>query len=111
MTSPDAYPGYRAMVPDDFNYDTPARIALLFWTYLPGLRLRTFSRPILVLPSSIDAVNPPVPTIRRASRCESATLIELQCAHMGISTEPHRTRILEATLAFLRSNVVSGEVE
>ena len=111
LTSPDAYSGYRAMVPDDFDYQTPARIALLFWTYLPGLLLRRFSRPILVLPSSIDAINPPAPTIRRANRCTSATLVELQCEHMGIAVEPHRTRILEATLEFLHSSLPSGEVE
>ena len=111
LTSPDAYPGYQAMASADFDYDTPARIALLFWTYLPGLLLRAFSRPILVLPSMIDAINPPRPTLRRAKRCESATIVELECEHMAIATEPHRRRILEATLRFLRAHLPSRQIE
>lgn len=101
LTSPDAYPGYRAIVPDDFNFDVAARIGLLFWTYWPGLRLRRFTRPVLVLPSRIDKINPPRPTIRRARRCKSASIVELDCEHMEIAIEPHRAFVIGATLEFL----------
>jgi hypothetical protein len=111
LTSPDAYPGYQAMVPPDFDYDTAARIALSFWTYLPGLRLRSFERPILVLPSTIDKVNPPGPTIRRAKRCKAATITELACEHMQITVEPHRSRIVASTLEFLQEHLPLREVE
>jgi alpha-beta hydrolase superfamily lysophospholipase len=107
LTSPDAYPGYRAIVPRDFNYETAARVALLFWTYLPGLLLRRFRRAILVLPSKIDKVNPPGPTIRRANRCESATIVELDCEHMEIALDPHRSRITQSTLDFLGQHLPS----
>ncbi len=86
LTSPDADPGYEALVPSDFNYDTAARIGLLFWSYLPGLRLRRFSRPILILSSSVDRINPPGPTHRHASKCKSATIIELECANLEAVT-------------------------
>ena len=102
LTSADAYPGYEAIVPPDFNYDIAARIGLLFWTYLPGLRLRRFSRPILILPSKIDKINPPGPTMRRARKCGAATIVELECEHMEIVLEPNRSQIVDATLAFLR---------
>lgn len=111
LTSPDAYPGYRAMVPADFEYDTAARIALTFWTYLPGLLLRRFNRAILVLPSRIDKVNPPGPTLRRARKCASARIVELECEHMGIVEEPHRSQIIAATVDFLKNRLPSGEVE
>jgi pimeloyl-ACP methyl ester carboxylesterase len=111
LTSPDAHPGYRAIVPPDFNYETAARIGLLFWTYIPGLLLRRFSRAILVLPSKIDKINPPAPTIRRASKCKSATIVELDCDHMEIAVEPHRSRIVHSILDFLSRSVPSGKVD
>jgi len=111
LASPDAYPGYRAMVPRDFNYDIPARVALLLWTYRPGLMLRRFSRSTLVLPSKIDKINPPGPIIRRSRDCKSATIIELDCEHMEIATEPHRSQIVRSTLDFLRQCVPSGQIQ
>jgi hypothetical protein len=101
LTSPDAYVGYQAIVPRDFKYEIAARIGLLFWTYLPGLRLRRFSGGILVLPCKIDQINPPRPTLRRARQCESATIIELDCEHMEVAVEPHRSRVIQMTLDFL----------
>lgn len=111
LTSPDAYPGYRAIVPRDFNYEVAARIGLLFWTYLPGLRLRRFSRAILVLPSKIDKINPPGPTIRRTLKCKSATIVELDCEHMEVAVEPNRSQIVHATLEFLSGHLPSREIQ
>lgn len=111
LSSPDAYPGYRAIVPPDFNYDTAARIGLLFWTYLPGLLLRRFSRTILVLPSTVDQINPPGPTLRRARKCKSATIVELDCEHMEAALEPNRSRVVHATLDFLNHCVSSGQIQ
>jgi pimeloyl-ACP methyl ester carboxylesterase len=111
LASPDAYPGYRAIVPRDFNYEIPARVALLLWTYRPGLMLRRFSRSTLVLPSKIDKINPPGPIIRRSRDCKFATIIELDCEHMDIATEPHRSQIVRSTLDFLRQCVPSGQIQ
>ncbi len=111
LTSPDAYPGYRAIVPPDFEYETAARIGLLFWTYWPGRALPRFSRPVLVAPCKADAINPPKPTLRRARRCASAKLVELDCAHMEVVLEPHRSRVVDATLDFLAEAQCSGQVD
>lgn len=111
LTSPDAHPGYRALVPSDFNYDTAARIGLLFWSYFPGLRLRRFSRPILILSSSVDRINPPGPTRRHASKCKSATIIELDCEHLEAVIEPTRSRVVHATLDFLHQRAPSRQVQ
>lgn len=111
LASPDAYPGFRAIVPPDFNYEVPARIALLLWAYRPGFMLRRFLRATLVLPSKIDKINPPGPTIRRARSCNSATVIELDCEHMEIAIEPHRSRIVRSTLDFLRQRVPLGQIQ
>ena len=110
LTSPGAYAGYRAIGPDDFDFSLAARIALFFWTYLPGWRLSRLLSPILVFPSTVDQVNPPRPTLRRTKRCPRATIVELACPHMSFAEEPHRTQILEASLEFLRTNLASREV-
>lgn len=106
-----AYPGYRAIEPQNFNYQTAARIALLFWTYLPGLRLRRFSRAILILPCRHDQINPSGKTIRRARECPSATLVEIDCEHMEVALEPHRSRIIRLTLDFLSQHVPSRKIQ
>ena len=111
LTSPDAYDGYRAMAPPDFDYSLGARIALYFWTYVPGFRLSRLQSPILVLPSAVDLVNPPRPTRRRSKRHARATIVELRCPHMSFTDEPHRTQILESSLAFLATHLGSREVE
>lgn len=111
LTSADARPGYDALVPPNFNYGTAARIAVLFWNYFPGLRLRRFSRPILIFPSRIDQINPAGPTHRHARSCESATIVELDCAHMAALLEPQRSRVVRETLDFLTRCLGSGKVE
>lgn len=111
LTSSDAQRGYRALVPSDFNYDTAARIALFFWSYRPGVLLRRFSRPILVVASGVDRINPAGPTLRRARRCGSATIVELDCEHMEAALEPYRSRVVQATLEFLNGCMRSGQVQ
>ncbi len=105
LTSPDAYRGYRAISPEDFDFMTCARTVLTFWTYLPGRRLRGFTRPILVFTSSIDTINPPGPTIRSAKTCSHASVVELECDHMAFLQEPQRTLVVEETLEFLRERL------
>jgi pimeloyl-ACP methyl ester carboxylesterase len=111
LTSPDAEPGYRAMVPPDFDHETPARIALSFWTYRPGRALRRFARPLLVFPSINDKINPPGPTLRRTRRCKSATIVTLQCEHMEIRAEPYRGRIVSSTREFLQDCLPLREID
>lgn len=108
LTSPDAYPGYRKIVPGDFDFETGARIALLFWSYAPGRSLRQCTGPVLVLPSVIDAICPPGPTIRLARRNRNTEVVELRCEHMQCAVEPHRRVIIDATLDFLRRHVPVG---
>ena len=105
LTSPDAYPGYRKIVPEGFDFETGARIALQFWSYAPGRSLRQCPGPALVLPSVIDAICPPGPTIRHARRSRSTEVVELNCEHMQCAVEPHRRVIIDATLDFLRRHV------
>jgi pimeloyl-ACP methyl ester carboxylesterase len=105
LTSPDAYPGYRKIVPEGFDFETGARIALRFWSYAPGRFMRRLAMPVLVLPSVVDAICPPRPTIRHARRSGNAEFVELPCEHMECAVEPYRGFIIDATLDFLRRHV------
>ena len=110
LTSPDAYRGFRAIVPPDFDFDVAARIGLYFWSYNPGRRLQALGRPILVLPSKVDKVNPPGPVLRRARKCAHVQIVELDCEHMEIAVEPTRSAIIQATLGFLEEHVPVDQV-
>lgn len=108
LTSPDAFSGYRAIVPKDFIFETAARIALYFWSYAPGRRLPRFERPVLIMPSSTDRICPPGPTLRRARRCRTAEIVPLACDHMDVATEPYRSRVVEATDDFLSKHLAKS---
>lgn len=108
LTSPDAYPGYKGVVPADFNFYQAARIALSFWLYHPGRTLLGSSVPVLAFPARPDTINPIGPTMRTAARCPNVRLVELECHHMEVYHDPFRTQILEAAFPFLEE-VRSGE--
>ena len=61
--------------------------------------------------AAVDLVNPPWPTRRRSKRYAKATIVQLRCAHMSFTEEPHRTQILESSLEFLDAQLGSREVE
>jgi pimeloyl-ACP methyl ester carboxylesterase len=105
LTSPDAYPGYEAIVPSDFEFGTAARIALYFWTYAPGRLLRRLRVPVLLMPSTLDKICPPRPTLRRARSCPHVEVVELECEHMEVAVEPNRTLVIDATLEFLQKHM------
>lgn len=105
LTSPDAYPGYTRVVPADFNFHQAARIALHFWSYRPGRLVRGLGAPLLVLPCLPDAINPPRPTLRFASKSPRARVVTLDCHHMDVYHEPFRSQVIEATQAFLAEHL------
>lgn len=105
LTSPDAYPGYLAIVPEDFDFGTAARTALYFWSYSPGRALRRVGAPVLIVPASQDKVCPPEPTRRRARAAPGVEIEEVDCEHMAVLTPPVRDQVLNASLGFLKRHV------
>ena len=110
LTSENVHRDLQTVVPADFDHAIAARIALIFWTYLPGRRLLRFRRPLLLLVLQSDGINPPGPTLRRARQCDSATIVELDCGHLEVLSEPHRRRVLGLTRGFLHERVPSRKV-
>ncbi|MEM9727079.1 MAG: alpha/beta fold hydrolase [Myxococcota bacterium] len=113
LTSPDAYPGYRAIVPDDFEFQSAAKIGLYFWSYSPGRRLKAIRAPTMVLPASLDKICPPGPTRARARSSPNSEVYEIECEHMAALTEPVLGEVLSASVDFLARHVPppSAEVE
>ena len=111
LTSHDVHRELRALVPHDFEAEIAARVALVFWTYLPGRLLRRLRRAVLVVATKADAVNPPGPTLRRARRCDRATVVELDCGHLEVMREPYRSRVVALTLEFLSGHALSRQVD
>lgn len=58
MTSEDAEPGYRAIVPPDFRFEVSARVALSFGLYRPVRHAGHVSCPVLVQVCEHDSVAP-----------------------------------------------------
>jgi uncharacterized protein len=61
MTTPDAEPGYRAIVGESWRNEVAARIALTLGTYRPGLQAGRLPCPILLQLADRDAVVPAKP--------------------------------------------------
>jgi dienelactone hydrolase len=58
MSSPDAEPGYRAIVPPDWRNEAAARLALTIGLYRPIRYARRLPCPILILACAADSVAP-----------------------------------------------------
>jgi pimeloyl-ACP methyl ester carboxylesterase len=59
MTSPDADPGYHAIVGSTWRNEAAARLALNAGTYRPGLQADRLPCPILIQIADQDAIAPP----------------------------------------------------
>ena len=105
LTSPDAHSGYEALAPESFDFNTLARVAVVFWMYRPKTLLRSFDKPLLAFLLRPDLVNPPKSIRKALQACDRHTAIDLDCHHLEVLVEPHRTRVAEATVAFLRDHV------
>ena len=105
LTSPDAHPGYEALVPESFDFDTLARVAVVFWMYRPKTLLRSFDKPLLTFLLSSDSVNPPKSIRKALQACDLHTAVDLDCHHLEALVEPHRTEVVAESLTFLRDHV------
>lgn len=105
LTSPDAHPGYLALVPEDFDFGTAARVALYFWSYAPGRSLDCVQAPVLLVAATRDKVCPPEPTRKHARRVPHAELCEVDDEHMAMLVDPARREVLDACIGFLRRHV------
>lgn len=83
MTTPEAYPGYLALVPPDSRWQnrTPARIALLLPAYNPIAHAGEVVCPVLVVAGRNDSLIPLEQVRKLAARIPDCQLEELDCNH------------------------------
>jgi dienelactone hydrolase len=107
MTSPDAEPGYRALIPDgaDFTDKVMARIALRVASYWPGRLARRIACPVLVCVGDEDAVTPPRPAIRVAKRLPKGELRRYPCGHFDVYVDGFFERVIADQVPFLRKHL------
>jgi dienelactone hydrolase len=86
MNSPDAEPGYRAILPPDtgFRNEIAARIGLQVGFYRPFRRARRIACPWLVCVADDDLVTPPQPAIKAALRAPRGELRRYRSGHFDI---------------------------
>jgi dienelactone hydrolase len=86
MTSPDAEPGYRALVPDgvEFDFMVDARIVNHVLWNSPGRSVSRVRSPILFCVCDEDAITPARPTLRYAKRAPHGEVIRYPIGHIDI---------------------------
>jgi pimeloyl-ACP methyl ester carboxylesterase len=103
ISTPDAVPGYSALVPDDFVNAAAARLALTLPLYRPVTEAKNLRCPMLLLVCDHDAVVPIDPALRAAE--EGGPLVELHrfpVEHFEIYQGQHLERARELMVTFLR---------
>lgn len=103
MTSPDAEPGYRALVPDgvDFDFLVDARIVSHVPFNSPGRAAARVRCPILFCVCDEDAITPARPTLRYAKKAPHGEVIRYPIGHIDICTGPDFERAIADQTEFL----------
>jgi pimeloyl-ACP methyl ester carboxylesterase len=111
MTTPDAEAGYRAMFPDDLDWDddVAARIFLRVPLYRPGRRSGRIRCPLLVGVADEDTLTPPGPAVRAAERAPKGELRRYPVGHFDVYDGPWFERVVEDQVEFLTRHLGPGD--
>jgi len=90
MTSPDAKPGFEAIVGEKslWRNEFGARVGLHLGLYRPGTVTARLAMPLLVCVCDDDAVTPPGPTVKAAHRAPRGELRRYPYGHFDIYHDP-----------------------
>ncbi|EHI12543.1 alpha/beta hydrolase [Mycolicibacterium thermoresistibile] len=107
MTTPDAEPGFRAIVEPDslWRNEFAARLMLRFPFYRPVRVAGRINAPLLVCVCDDDAVTPPEPAIEAARRAPRGQLRRYPYGHFDIYHDP---QVKSDQLDFLRQVLGTG---
>jgi uncharacterized protein len=109
MTTPDAEPGYRAIIGPSWRNEVAARIALFLGSYRPGLQADRLPCPMLVQIADRDAVAPVQAAQDAAWRATGrAEVRAYPIGHFDIYTGEPFERALADQLHFLRRHLSPG---
>lgn len=110
MTSPDAEPGYRAMVPtgSPWRNEAAARIALRIGTYRPGRAAARLRCPLLVCVCDHDRVTPPDPAWRAAGAAPRGEIRRYPLGHFDIYLGEGFERAVADQIEFLDRHLLGA---
>jgi uncharacterized protein len=84
MNTPDAEPGYKALVDGDWINASAARVGLRVATYRPGTKASGIACPWLVVVADRDTITPPGALLKAAARAPRAEVRRHDCRHFDI---------------------------
>lgn len=107
MTSPDARPGYLALVPEGvtFRNEAAARVAFDILRYRPGRRARRVACPLHVTITDKDTVAPARRTSRLVNKAPRAEVVHRPVGHFDIYTGEEFESVVADQISFLRRHV------
>lgn len=111
MNTPDAEPGYRALLEPDLPWDNrvAARFGLTLGAYRPVRHAERIAIPVLLCVAEHDSVAPPEPSLAVASRAPHAELVRYPIGHFDIYRGEPFERALADQLAFLQRALLPRE--
>lgn len=111
MNSPDAEPGYRAMVPagSPWRNEVAARICLRLSAYRPGRRAADVRCPLLVVVCDDDVVTPPDAALRVARTAPRGELVRYTGAgHFDVYAGDCFERAVADEIAFFTQHLLAA---
>lgn len=111
MTTPDAEPGYLALLPEGANWHNgvPARVLAGAARYRPARHADRIACPLLVQVGSADAVTPPGPAVRAALAAPKGVAQSFPVGHFDVYTGEWFERVVAAQTEFLVRHLRPGE--
>lgn len=109
MTSPDAEPGFRGLVPNETRWidEVPARICLRLSAYRPGRQASRIGCPILYCIADQDAVTPPAPALEAAAAAPRGELRRYPVGHFELYVGSWFDRAIADQIEFLARHLLA----
>lgn len=110
MSSADAEPGFRAIVPDGSRWrnEVAARVFLRVTSYRPLRAARRVRCPLLVCVGDRDVVTPPGPALRMAERAPRGEAVRYPIGHFDVYVGEWFERAVADQVAFLRRHLLAA---
>jgi fermentation-respiration switch protein FrsA (DUF1100 family) len=110
MAAPDSEPGYRALIPADFDFDdrVAARIAARLPLYRPGRRAAEVTAPILFCVCDNDTIAPADAALRYAAQAPNAEVKRYPTGHFDIYKGEWFERAVADQTSYLAAHLQSS---
>lgn len=110
MSSPDAEPGYRALLPEasSFRNEVAARVITRMARYRPARAAKRIACPLLVCVGTEDVVTPAEPAVEAAHAAPRGEALAYPIPHFDAYQGDGFERIVSDEVEFLRRHLVDG---